>query len=716
MAEDMQIPESDAELDAAIATALEKVRAINPELAAQFDVKAQEDQRQSQASAFNQGISNAMGSIAFLPFSMAGAGGPVPFGEGAATAADLGVQYSPDIAAGAAATAVTGATGNPALGVGAAALVGGVSRTIRDALQGKELDPAAVAEEAGVQGVAETIGWGAPKILGKAANKLAGRLLPGAVEHIKFLGSMVDDIAPILAKDGWTAEEIKALREAPVLPADVTIGKTFDFLQNLAENAVFGTSSIQVRRSMQETLFNESAEILMNRLGGRVSDEAMSELLSTGIKSAQAAARANQSAYHEIVAGVMATDDIMGEVMSSAPAGFGLTRPTFSPVRSAMKVRLTGNQKGLVNLEGVEGALKGLARYEAEFGRALDPEGVSRLLNDARILSAKKKASFDDVRRLRSRLDKVISGASSPTNPKPEYLGQATKLRASLTKRMESALDEFDTELRRQGKLAADAPGALGIWREAGEATKEYYNGIGHTFFRQIIDQIDQAGDGVAAVKRVVGNRDSAGIRELRSFLGEDSPAWKTLQSWKTQELLFAPTQKNTAALSGDAFLRQLSTFGDDAGKELYGEAGWEGLKEFGKALSFAQKKNKSFGSMAVQVLQSGAILSVPTAVVAGSEKMWQKAIRNSAGFFLTASGIAKVMSDPRTLRAVTTGTRFGPKSQAWSRAMARVVANTGQGDIFEIPQSMPASMYRELGSIARGKTPTTAKAMGASR
>jgi len=82
----------------------------------------------------------------------------------------------------------------------------------------------------------------------------------------------------------------------------------------------------------------------------------------------------------------------------------------------------------------------------------------------------------------------------------------------------------------------------------------------------------------------------------------------------------------------------------------------------------------------------------------------------------LTASGIAKVMSDPRTLRAVTTGTRFGPKSQAWSRAMARVVANVGQGDIFEIPQSMPASMYRELGSIARGKTPTTGQAKGASQ
>jgi len=47
---------------------------------------------------------------------------------------------------------------------------------------------------------------------------------------------------------------------------------------------------------------------------------------------------------------------------------------------------------------------------------------------------------------------------------------------------------------------------------------------------------------------------------------------------------------------------------------------------------------------------------------------------------------------------------------------MARVVANTGQGDIFEIPQSMPASMYRELGSIARGKTPKTGQVMGASR
>jgi len=41
MAEDMQIPESDAVLDAAIATSLEKVRAINPEFAAQFYVMAQ---------------------------------------------------------------------------------------------------------------------------------------------------------------------------------------------------------------------------------------------------------------------------------------------------------------------------------------------------------------------------------------------------------------------------------------------------------------------------------------------------------------------------------------------------------------------------------------------------------------------------------------------------------------------------------------------------
>lgn len=286
--------------------------------------------------------------------------------------------------------------------------------------------------------------------------------------------------------------------------------------------------------------------------------------------------------------------------------------------------------------------------------------GAMTTLND--ILKKDDVISFADAATLRSDLLSIARGG---TDLIP---GKAKGFAKALGSGMDRAMTQGAKDL---------SPEALQAWRAANKFWKK---GKGY-FNSQVLKSIVRKDPEMAYRAAVQGGRPST-IRNLRSAVmstpktGRDD--WRQIQGQWLQDNIARATNEQ-GELNGVSFLKRLKSMGDDAFRELF-PAGVDRatLRELGHSLRVAQSGTDTGGlRLVVQFAQAGALAGIFLTAGEGS------AISGAAATFLTPYALARIITNKKAARWLTTGLRAPRGSQVAIRAMSHLGAWMAQEKLF---------------------------------
>ena len=305
-----------------------------------------------------------------------------------------------------------------------------------------------------------------------------------------------------------------------------------------------------------------------------------------------------------------------------------------------------------------------------------DPK-VSRLAR--RILTKPKfSVSFKEAQALRSDLLGIGRSGSDFIAGKGQAAG----------KRFAHVLDE-------EMEVAAKRLGVHGQWRGANKFWRE---DVHETFGSGIIKSLMKK-EPEAVFQSIIRNQRPGTVRKVRELIKDDE-VWGAVQG---QFLVDAAAKHadSTGMINAKALTREFKKLGDDTLKEIFPEAADRvALKRVIRTMELTQKEIGEGipGGMFIQLAQAGAMIKVGLAMTGGGT-----AGLGAAGVIVIGPALfAKLLTNPRTARWLTTGIKAKPGTEAAVRAFGQITALLAKEGIFTEQQAeAPRGPQTLLGGAA---------------
>jgi hypothetical protein len=240
----------------------------------------------------------------------------------------------------------------------------------------------------------------------------------------------------------------------------------------------------------------------------------------------------------------------------------------------------------------------------------------------------------------------------------------------------------------REGLRKQFGPEAVEAWRNANRlvASGKGPTGFNNQMMREIIDTAEPE----HIVSKVIREKSPSRIRNVRTKVeaairkGKADPeTWRAVQGEFLLDLLRDPrhTDPLTKQVNGEALLRTLTTYGDEALREVFPGGTHKQLELLTRALAFSQRPEKSgFGGVAMRLAQFSAIIQLaadPLETLGLIEAEGENVRDEAAGAILLGPiALSYVLTNPRSARYLTTGLKSPPGSATAKRAFQQLASH----------------------------------------
>lgn len=222
-------------------------------------------------------------------------------------------------------------------------------------------------------------------------------------------------------------------------------------------------------------------------------------------------------------------------------------------------------------------------------------------------------------------------------------------------------------------------PAALAAWREANAFWKGGVGKFNSKFIKSLVKK-----DPETVFEAVIKPRRPGTIRNIRNMVNSDSE-WRAVQGQFLDNWL-KKAAGTGEEVSGDALMRGLNGFGDDAINELFPSGELAKLKVFARTIQLGQTKTEaSHFRLAVQFGQSGVILGFLTRRSVN--------VLDGVTLLMGPAALAKLYTSPIGYKLLVEGFKAPPGSKEGFMAATRFLAFARENQIIEESNKN----YREL-------------------
>jgi len=368
-------------------------------------------------------------------------------------------------------------------------------------------------------------------------------------------------------------------------------------------------------------------------------------------------------------------------------------RSNHSPEEVGKLVSLALENSGKLQQRAQRGAFSSLYRRYGE--GEIDVKVLTKL-------SQRLESQLSGLKSANSQAAGIIKDVARIGKGEKITLGEAINLRSDLLSLERAAGDVLPGRTQataagyarvldrriREGLRQQFGPEAVENWRNA---NKLVASGKGKTGFNnQVMRELIDTADPEMIVDKVVIPKSSSRIRNVRTKVEDavrkgkaDPDTWKAVQGEYLHRVLSdtSVTDPLTGKVNGKALLDQLTTFGDEALREVFPGGSYVQLKTLARALATSQRPEKSgFGGVAMRMVQFGAIIQIATDPLgsfglADEESEYQR--DTAAGAILLGPlALSYVLTNPKAARYLTTGLNSPPGSMLAKRAFGQLASH----------------------------------------
>lgn len=562
--------------------------------------------------------------------------------------------------------AITG--GNP---IGA--VVGGVAGTALGevAQQGYELlkDPGAAPRTLG-ESAARIAEQEAYQLATEGLGRLGGKLIAGR----RLASGIPESITP---NERQAMTYMMQRGHSPgYLPAEVTESRGLDILQNIAEYSLFGGGAIKkFREKRDREVFTELAHGLIDDLGPKMTADEVGRAVTQSVQRGLEMEKIPIAMEYNMIERMAAPDYV------HVPTRMQVQRTTEPVTKTAidtmtvkkvegkgaddmpplqrMKVRVTeqvlqvGEQLqrlkvmtdssefqvsgARINLTPLKEELSGALRVAQEAGGLEDKAMGSTML---KFLAEKPDVvSYPVAKQIRTELRTLRDGlANNPETKNAPAIGLADKAYASMTKRIEDGLHEYDPFLAER-------------WKDVNFREAARHATFNNDLVRALVRHADVAGSGKpeAIVDQVFQHNNISTIQNLKNAV--DAPTWNKMLSWHWRDVY--EHSAGDAASMREGFFGAKSGLGEKEMVQAYGPERVQQYKQLLNAMESAQKTAQDkTGTIFIQLKQPGAVMQLSGAALAGLGL-----IQDEVDVTQTVAGLAIVMAPAVLARLMTNPT-----------------------------------------------------------
>lgn len=572
------------------------------------------------------------------------------------------------------------------------------------------------------QSVGESAARVGEQVLYQAATEGVGRLAGGLIAGRKLAPGIPQSITP---KEQQAMTYLTQKGFSPgYMPSEVTEARGLDVLHNIAEFSLFGGGAIKKFRDKRDTeVFADLAQQMINDLGPKMAPdevgravvqavnrglemekipikmeynmiEAMAAPGYTHVPTRMQVVREQTPITETKKAGEQISVDrtvtqppLKSEARGQKPYDVGFTTPGESRLEGMnVKTQWTDVQVGerlerlkvmtdtsemqisgaRINLTPLKDELAGAANIAKRAGGMEDKAMGSTML---RFLEEKPDmVSYPVAKQIRTELRVLRDGLSNnPETKNAPAIGLAEKAYASMTKRIESGLREYDPFL-------ADRWTDVNLREASRQAT------FNNDIVRALVKNADRPGSGhpEAIVDQVFQRNNISTIQNVKNAV--DAPTWDTMLSWHWQHVY--EKSGADATKMKDAFFGSVSGLGEKEMVSAYGTNRTQQYRELINAMQVAQaKQGDKTGSMFIQLKQPGAVMNLSGvalqatgATLAGiglsRDDMDASSVVAGATIVLAPPVLAKLMTNPTAAKWIIDGMRI-PRQTKEATAMA---------------------------------------------
>jgi hypothetical protein len=255
--------------------------------------------------------------------------------------------------------------------------------------------------------------------------------------------------------------------------------------------------------------------------------------------------------------------------------------------------------------------------------------------------------SYPVAKQIRTELRTMRDGlANNPETKNAPAIGLADKAYASMTKRIESGLHDFDPSLAERWKDVN--------FREAGRQG-QFNNDI----VRALVKDADRPGSGKpeAIVDQVFQHNNISTIQNVKNAV--DAPTWDKMLSWHWRDA-YAKSEGSGKALH-ESFFGAKSGLGEKEMVQAYGPERVGLYKQLINAMEVGQKTTgDKTGTIFIQLKQPGAVLQLSGAALAGlgiiQDDIDTAQVVLGSTIVLAPPVLARLMTNPTSIKWILQG------------------------------------------------------------
>ena len=428
---------------------------------------------------------------------------------------------------------------------------------------------------AGEELVAEGLGRGGVAIGGKILAPFKSKLIKEAPEMIKLAERYGTHLTPGQLTDAWLADTFETIADASFFG-----GRGMKKLKLRVQPEAIGRYS------------DDIAEVFTKKVGKNLDPDTIGLLVDDALGGRN---RVFMNQAKSLYANV---DKLTEGTLKTFPMTETSVSRILSETGEPFVTQTTKEVERVVGGATVNiSSLKEFADEVTKSATKLKGIGASGagdvLLGKVKLLD--ENLTFKGVAELRSRL---IREESAMAVTKDKARGVVKKLIA-LTN---SAIDKSGKNL---------APEALDAFRTANRFYKQGKERYGNKIIRNLIQTVDDRGEPEKIIPYIFQNKGLSRIKKTKAALGTDSPAWNSLKAKYVESLLSVRPDK----LIGSNVLGDLHKMGEPTLKEIFHPEELGAIRKLGQWSRLvggrASREMATGGSMVVQLVQGGAVLSV---------------------------------------------------------------------------------------------------------
>ncbi len=434
----------------------------------------------------------------------------------------------------------------------------------------------------------------------------------------------------ILPKPIPEADQIFRLaKEAGIdlTPAQKTVSRGIDTLEEMAENAFFGRGRLRdVKQIAQPAGIRRATDRLMDIIlprAKRVGRDELGEILNDAITERNKVFREAGAALYNRV------DDLTTKQIKKAEV-------SLSPLKElAQKL-----QKERIK----EGGLK---------------KPVDDIISD--LLQRPDVTDFKTAHRIRSEFLETVRNAPSK---KDRIAGIARQSASMMDRQMEKAAKDL-------------SPEALSAWRTANAFWKKGKQ----TFNSQVVKRVTKAISNETPEKVVDAVFARKSPKQVRTIMELADPLTRQRLRFAFLDDLISKASAqipgdvaDVRTLIGKTFIDKFDTLGDDMLDAAFGESLKKRIRNTARLAKITQGRTGGAGGFLIQLIQAGPIGASGAGIVTGSPELAKKGLVAAIPIGVFTDGMSRLLVSKRGSRILTDSLNTKPGTDAAIRATLRLV------------------------------------------